>query len=170
MEMVIDSLCRFSAYCGRQILYRGGCNGFDRLEVLHESLFACLAYTGDAVQPGGKGAALMLLVVIGDGEAMHFLLNTADHGEKMGALLNAQLLSLRRHQRAGPVFVIFYHAQNRQGQAQRGQSFLCRTGVHFAAVDQQQIRQMVELFVAVQIAAEAARQHFAHGGVVVGML
>ena len=109
----------------------------------------------------------MLLVVVGNGEAVRLLLHRADQGEQRGRLPNAQLLPPGGDQGAGAVPVVLHHAQHRHVQSQPGHHLLGDAGVVFAAVDQQQVWQGRKFFVPVQIPAEAAGQHLPHGAVVV---
>ena len=122
---------------GTQLIKRGRGNRFERFEVLHQCLFARLAYAGDTVQTGGKAAAAVLFVVVGDGKAVDLFLDTAHKGEEGRRMADAQLLSLGRYQSAGAVLVVLDHAQNRQGETQRVQGLPGDAGVGFAAVDEQ---------------------------------
>ena len=136
--------------------------------MLQKRSFALFAHARNAVQLGAIGALGVLFMVIGDGEAVDFLLYPSDQGEQGGALLNAQLAAVGRHQGAGAVTVILDHAENGNvGQAQPAQGFARCAGMHFAAVNQQQIGALFEFLIAVQIAAEAPRQHLAHGRIVI---
>ena len=59
-------------------------DGPDAFEVLQQGLFPDVSHPWDAVQPGGQGGFCVLLVVIGDGEAVDLLLDLAHQGEQRG--------------------------------------------------------------------------------------
>ena len=109
-------------------------------------------------------------MVIGNGEAVDLLLNLAHQGEQRGALLDAQLLALRRYQRPGPVAVVLHHAQHRHRKAQALQHPAGALRLELAAVHQQQVRQRRKVFIAVQIPAEPALQHLLQGPQIVGVV
>ena len=108
--------------------------------------------------------------MIGDGEAVGLLLDAPDEGKHRRNCLDADLGSLRRHQGAGAVAVVFDHAENRQLDTHQGQSLLYRLGMDHTAVDQQGIRLFLKALVPVEIAAKPPAQHLPHGGVVILIL
>jgi len=110
----------------------------------------------------------VLLVVVGDGEAVDLLLHPPDQGEQGGGCLDADLHALRRHQRTGAVTVVLHHAQHRHGEVQLGRHLLGHPSVLDASVDEQQVGEGRKLLIAVQIPAEPALQHLRHGAVVIG--
>ena len=170
VEVVVDGTRRLLRQHVLQLVKLRRLDGAHGLEALSQCVPAHGADTGDPVEPRDERAARVLLVVIGDGEAVHLLLNPPDEGEEGRAVLDADLLPLRRHQRAGAVAVVLDHAEDRHLQPQRGERRLRGTGMALAAVDQQEVGQLAELLVPVEIAPEAPRQHLLHGAVVVGVV
>ena len=135
--------------------------------MLQEPLLPRLAHTGDTVQLRALGGTGVLLVVVGDGEAVDLLLHRADKGKQGGCLLYAQLMAPGGDERTGAVAVVLDHAQHGHIQPGLCQHLLGHTGVLLTAVDQQQVRQRGELFIAVQIVPEPAGEHLIHGRIVV---
>ena len=67
----------------------------------------------------------------------------------------------------GAVAVVLDHAEARNRQPERVEHLLADVHMTQTAVDHERVRQRRKLLVAVHIALHAAREHFAHGGVVV---
>ena len=139
MEAVVDRLRRGAGHHGGQLLHVRLLHGGDGSEVLQEFFLPRLAHAGDVVQLRALGGLGVLLVVVGDGEAMYLLLHRADQGEQSGRLPDAQLLPPGGDQGAGAVPVVLHHAQHRHVQTQPGHHLLGDAGMVFAAVDQQQV-------------------------------
>ena len=111
----------------------------------------------------------MLLVVVGDGEAVGLLLDLADEGEDRLLPGDADLPALRRHESPGPVAVVLHHAEDGHGTAEALRHALGGLGVGDAAVDEEEVRQGQELLVPVRRPLEPAADDLRHGGVVVRM-
>ena len=166
MQVGVDCRCGRGGQELAQVVQGRGFDGFYRAEALEQRLLPGLADAGDAVQLAPVGALLVLLPLEGDGEAVHLLLDAADHGEDVGRLLDAQLTALHGDQRPGAVAVVLHHAQDGDGYPRRPLRRQGGVNVAQAAVDQQQVGQGWEFLVA--FVGEPPLQHLLHGGVVVG--
>ena len=111
----------------------------------------------------------MLLVVVGDGEAVGLLLDLADEGEDRLLPGDADLPALRRHESPGPVAVVLHHAEDGHGAAEALRHALGGLGVGDTAVDEEEVRQGQELLVPIRRPLQPPPDDLRHGGVVVRM-
>ena len=92
--MVVHRAARGAA----QLRLQGGqlrlADGLDALEASQQLPLAHLADVGDTVERGGDGRARVALVVVGDGEAVRFLLNLPDEGKNGGVGVQVDLMAL----------------------------------------------------------------------------
>ena len=140
-----------------------------RAEALAQRLLPLGADAGDAVQGGAQGALAVLLVVVGDGEAVGLLLDLADEGEDRLLPGDADLPALRRHESPGPVAVVLHHAEDGHGAAEALRHALGGLGVGDTAVDEEEVRQGQELLVPIRRPLQPPPDDLRHGGVVVRM-
>ncbi len=108
--------------------------------------------------------------LIGDGEAVRFLLDLPDEGKNRGVGVQVDLMALGGDEGACTVAVVLDHAENRHVQSERRADLLRDRGVRHAAVDEEHVGQRRKFLVAVGVALQAAGQDLLHGGVVVGVL
>ena len=146
---------------------RGRPDSGDRMKALEQLLPTLRADSGDLFERAALDPFAPQLAVVSDRKAVGLLLDRAD--QRKDALLggNADLLALRRDERAGAVAVVLDHAVNGNVNVHGAQLLQNRLGVVHAAVDQQQVGRCLKALVSGQKMREAASQDLAHGGVVV---
>ena len=137
--------------------------------MLEQRSLAGGAYAGDLIQHRSLQMAGLLLAVKFNGKAVGLPLYSADHGKQRLILLDSDLSAVCRRQSAGSVAVILHHAIGRDMETHLGHGFHGSSYLSRAAVNEQQVRQVAKLFIAVQIALEAALHHLLHGGVIISM-
>ena len=167
MKIRINVLCRISRQDPCKLLLGGVLDILDTAEVLEQLGAALIAHAGDLIQRRAAHLFAAQLAVILDGKPVDLLLHPADECEQRRCGRNAELTAVRRDKGAGTVMVVLDHAEARHGQPERIEHLLAHMNVAQTAVYHERIRQRRELFVAVHIALHAAREHLAHGGVVV---
>ena len=111
----------------------------------------------------------MALVVERDGKAVRLLLDLTDQGEDVRRGVQVDLAALRGDERARAVAIVLDHAEDWHVHVHLGAHALGDARMRDTAVDQHDVRQGAELLVPVQIALDAAREHFFHRGIIVGV-
>ena len=105
--------------------------------------------------------------MVGDGKAVHLLLDRADEGKNGWICRDGDLVSVRRDERARPVAVILDHTVNRDVQRIFTQDRKCDIRMLHAAVDQKCVRTLGKTRVARKIMRKAPLEHLTHGCIVI---
>ena len=111
MEKEIYLLCRRDghAFHLQQVCHFRFGDLFDAAKMVHESLSAHLPNALDIIQNRMEIPFIPQLSMIGDGKAMHFILNTGHQLEAFGGQRDVDLL-LMEQKSSGSVLIILHHA------------------------------------------------------------
>ena len=127
-----------------------------------------LADAGDVGERGAEGAAAALVLVEGDGKAVHLVLYLLEQVEQLvgGLQLHHGCLAVgvEAQQLVGAVVLVLGEAGDGQVDAEAVYHLLGHVHLAFAAVDQQQVGQRLLL---VEQPPVAPLHHLGHRGVVV---
>ena len=154
---------------GGEVVEAGGGNGLHAAEGREEVVLRLRADALDVVEARGELALTALVAVEGDGEAVHLRLDLLEETEGRAVVAHGDLVEGVRAEEepCRAVAVVLHQPRYGDGEAQLGEGFAYGAYLPLTSVGEDEVGEAFASCLFAQTAV-AARDDFAHGGVVVG--
>ena len=169
MEGGVDDAGLGGADGGGEVVEAGGGDGLHAAEGREKLLLRLRANALDVVEARSKLALAALVTVEGDGKAVHLRLDLLEETEGRAVVAHGDLVEGVRAEEepCRAVAVVLHQTRYGDGEAQLGEGFAYGAYLPLTSVGEDEVGETFASCLFAQ-ATVAARDDFAHGGVVVG--